>query len=188
MKRMKCLVPFVSAVLCVSSPLVFAGEQSSSAEKQMKAEGFWQETKIESLLFSNTNLNNFSIDVDVSGNTAVLDGYVDSEVEKDLAEEIAMSVDGIDDVENKLSIDKDIAKQYDNKSAVKDALITAKINVKLLANDELSALDIDVDTNNRVVTLSGEVDSDAKRDLAEKIAENIDNVDDVENEIEVMDS
>mgnify|MGYP003668258058 CR=1 FL=1 len=50
--------------------------------------------------------------------------------------------------------------------AVTDTWITSKVKTTFLADSELSGIDISVETNKGVVTLSGVVASDAERDLA----------------------
>ena len=53
-----------------------------------------------------------------------------------------------------------------------DATLTARIKTELLMNTNTSGLSIDVDSSRNEVTLTGEVNSDAEKDLAEKIAKN----------------
>ena len=60
-----------------------------------------------------------------------------------------------------------------------DAGITTAVKSKLAADDTVKAYKVDVDTNNKVVTLSGEVDTAAQRDHAVTIARNTDGVADV---------
>ncbi len=50
--------------------------------------------------------------------------------------------------------------------AVSDTWITSKVKSTFLADDSLSGMDIKVETNKGVVSLSGVVDSEAERDLA----------------------
>lgn len=50
--------------------------------------------------------------------------------------------------------------------AVTDTWITSKVKSTFLADSELSGIDISVETNKGVVTLSGVVANDAERDLA----------------------
>ncbi|TWC40263.1 hyperosmotically inducible protein [Pseudomonas sp. SJZ079] len=50
--------------------------------------------------------------------------------------------------------------------AVSDTWITSKVKSTFLADDNLSGMDIKVETNQGVVALSGVVASDAERDLA----------------------
>ncbi len=56
---------------------------------------------------------------------------------------------------------------------VTDTWITSKVKSSFVADDSLSALDIKVETNKGVVSLSGVVASDAERDLAVSTAKAI---------------
>ncbi len=66
---------------------------------------------------------------------------------------------------------------------ISDAALTTKVKTALVAEGELSALDINVDSEQGVVTLSGTVDSEAQVDLAEKVVEDLDGVKGVDNEL-----
>jgi hyperosmotically inducible protein len=66
-----------------------------------------------------------------------------------------------------------------------DAALTTRIKAKLVAEDNLSALDIHVDSTSGVVTLSGDVDNEAQVDLAERVVEGIDGVKAVHNRLDV---
>ncbi|MCF6157436.1 MAG: BON domain-containing protein [wastewater metagenome] len=66
---------------------------------------------------------------------------------------------------------------------IDDAAITARVESAFVADPIVSALDIDVGTNNGVVQLSGFVDSAEQARRAEDIAENIEGVEAVENDI-----
>ncbi len=57
--------------------------------------------------------------------------------------------------------------------AVSDTWITSKVKSSFLADDSISGLDIKVETNQGVVSLSGVVPSDAERDLAVQKAKTI---------------
>ncbi|MBT8768682.1 BON domain-containing protein [Pseudomonas boanensis] len=57
--------------------------------------------------------------------------------------------------------------------AVSDTWITSKVKSSFLADKNLSALDIKVETNKGVVSLSGMVKSDAERELAITTAKGI---------------
>ena len=70
-------------------------------------------------------------------------------------------------------------------AAVEDATITAKVKMKLLANEFVDGVDINVDTNENVVTLDGEVKTEAEKDLAEQLVKNMDSVRSVENLLKV---
>ncbi len=191
--RKLSLAALMSGALLVPGLHSYAadGDQASSMAtlKSATKEG-WKEGAIEGAYLFNTSLNPLDIEVEVKGTTATLTGYVDSKVSKSLAKEIAMSVDGIEEVDNQLQVDPDKKKAdpLDQKSLmsnVSDATITVKVKSKLLANAEVSGLDVNVDTDNREVTLSGAVNTDAERDLVYYIARNTDGVRSVNNHLEI---
>jgi hyperosmotically inducible protein len=68
---------------------------------------------------------------------------------------------------------------------VDDAGITAKVTSKLAVDPETSALKIDVDTTNGIVTLSGAVPTEAEKSKAEQIALNTEGVKSVVSNITV---
>lgn len=152
------------------------------------------EGKLAMAIALNKHLNPFDIDIDVDGNRAVLDGKVSSEVERDLAESIASGIEGVATVDNRLSIEESLsADRRDNREKADrdfsqffaDVSTTASIKTELLANDSIKGLDINVDTYNDRVTLSGDVQTEAQKSLAESIAKKRDDVTEVINDIQV---
>lgn len=81
--------------------------------------------------------------------------------------------------------DEETAKQQTSQveQYVDDATITTRVKAGLLKDPTLEKLKIEVETSQRVVQLSGFVDSEATKDLAEEVAENTEGVKDVENDI-----
>ena len=158
-----------------------------------KANDAWLDGKIETAIMLNGELNNFDIDTDVKNSIATLSGKVKNETEKELAGQIAMNVDGVSDVNNKLTIDGkyDGEKESEGQSFSRtwhDMTITAGLNMKYATSDSLSAMDIDVDTENGVVTLTGNVKSEAARDLAIETAEGYANVVEVKDNLTITNS
>jgi len=68
----------------------------------------------------------------------------------------------------------------DSDQPVDDTWITTKVKSSLLADTDVAGLDINVDTLNGVVTLRGEVDSQAQIDEATRIAREIEGVTNVD--------
>lgn len=66
-----------------------------------------------------------------------------------------------------------------------DAAITTKVKTALIGEPGLKALQIDVDTANGVVTLSGNVDSPTNVDRATQVAQAIQGVKSVDNRLTV---
>ena len=174
-----------------------AEEEGSKAvhEASSTMSNVWRDGKLETVFLLNRHLNNFAIETEVEGNRVVLSGKVESEVDKDLAEELALGVEGISDVDNRLQVvSSEEAKAEANEDdrsfaeGVDDATLAAEIKIELLAHDELSGLAIDVDARDTTVTLSGKVESDARKKLAEQVVQNVDGVTSVENNLLVATS
>lgn len=70
--------------------------------------------------------------------------------------------------------------------AIDDAAITASVKSKYLLDDTLKGLQIDVDTEQGVVTLHGSVQSDAAKELATQIAQTAEGVVRVDNQLTVQ--
>ncbi|ARP85927.1 BON domain-containing protein [Bordetella genomosp. 9] len=66
-----------------------------------------------------------------------------------------------------------------------DAVITTKVKAAIVADKSLSALDVAVETNNGVVTLTGTVPSAAQSDTATHVARGVEGVKQVKNELKV---
>jgi osmotically-inducible protein OsmY len=73
------------------------------------------------------------------------------------------------------------------KENVGDAMITAKVKTEFAKDKEVSAMAINVDTDNKgVVTLKGKVKSKTEADKAVSIARNVQGVTSVKSELQVQ--
>lgn len=110
-----------------------------------------------------------------------LSGTADSAAARDTAGRLAMATRGVVSVNNQLVVDsgkptvvdstKSIASEA--KGDIADSWITTKVKSTLLYSSNVAGSDIDVSTENGVVTLSGKVSSGAERDLAVEHAQNV---------------
>lgn len=178
-----------SMVLASISFGSYANENSWKNESQ----DAWLDGKAETVLLFNSNLNNFDINTDVKNGTVILTGKVDNDVDKELAEELILSLDNVKSIDNQLVVveDKNVKRDIkEDKDSLTNDLIDTKITTivktRYLFNSEVSGTDIEVETKNGVVTLNGDVDSEAEKDLAIEIAKNIDDVVDVEDNLQVI--
>ena len=167
------------------------GAQANSWENESK--DAWIDGKAETVLLMNTNLNNFDINTDVKNGKVVLTGKVDSDLNKELAEELVLSLDGVSDVDNSLTVvksmdtkDKSSDTMDDDDNDLTDAKITTVITTRFLFDSEVGGTDIDVDTDNGIVTLNGSVESEAEKQLAIEIAKNAEDVRDVVDELTIV--
>ncbi|MEP1551541.1 MAG: BON domain-containing protein [Paraglaciecola sp.] len=184
MKRTTISIIFATAISTTSLGV--------SAENTWKegAKDAWIDGKAESALLFNTNLNSFDINTDVKDGVVILTGKVDSSVDKALAEELVTSIDGVETVDNKLTIvsEKDHEEHAEDSQVMQglsDSKVEAGVKARLLFEPDVSGLDLEVEVEDGVVTLSGILESDSERDLAIAIAENTDGVSKVINEIEL---
>lgn len=148
--------------------------------------------KVEAAFFFSDNLSAFDINTRIEKDKAVLTGYVSSELEKDLATQLALNVEGIEEVENNITVDEEKSQAFSLKKlkqqvaeVATEAKIITSIESQYSVNGHLSALGIDVNAEGNAVTLSGTVTSEPHKELAELIAANTDGVETVENELRI---
>jgi osmotically-inducible protein OsmY len=182
----------VSQVLTVFAALLLFAATAMAAEGQKPetVADLWLKARIVTAYTLNEHLNPFKLDVEVKNGAAQLSGTVDSSVERDLAVEIAKGVEGITTVKEDITIEPGAMAEERKESAffrsVEDATITAKVKSKLLWNRNTHGMDIDVNTEENVVTLNGKVDSDVQGDLAVQMARNTTGVERVRSELVVV--
>lgn len=70
--------------------------------------------------------------------------------------------------------------------AVGDNLVALEVKSSLLADEEVGLLDISVDVHDGTAILSGEVDTEEQKQIAEELALRVDGVNQVDNEINVV--
>lgn len=182
----KLALATAAATLLGLTPLLAqAADGDTSAQlKEARQEGsLWTAYAL------NRHLNPFTIDVDVEQGTAILTGTVESEVDRELAEQVALGIEGIRKVDNKLLVDAQYQPKASSEPSLSqrfdDATLTATVKSKLLWNRSTEGLDINVDTQNGVVSLSGEAQSAEAKELAGRLADNTDGVRKVVNDLKV---
>lgn len=67
-----------------------------------------------------------------------------------------------------------------------DAWIDGKAETTLLLDTNLNSFDINTHVNDQVITLTGSVDNDTEKSLAEELVKSIDNVKSVNNQLSVI--
>lgn len=182
MKPQPCLP---ALLLCLPLLLAAAAPAATQSLTDLR-----QQTQIWTAYATQEHLRGLGISVDVRNGRATLTGTVESQVEKDLAEQIAHGVDGITAVDNQLRVDPDLVLHRhsgprDFGTVVADATLTARVKSKLLWNSTTDALDIDVDTRDGRVTLKGAADSTAARELAGRIALDTPGVTGIDNQVQL---
>ena len=164
-------------------------------------------TAVKSKLAADDTVKAYSIDVDTERRVVTLTGEVQSTLAKDQALKLARETDGVRDVVDKLSvaetaattgvIERDASEAGESagrKTAeaagkaggvVTDAAMTSAVKAKLLADPKVSGLQIDVDTTNGVVTLTGNVSTQGEADEAVRLTRTTEGVRDVVSKLRV---
>lgn len=178
------------AVILAASPaaqLAVADTELPDAVKQMAGSDLAIESRLITAYSLNEHLNPFDIQVDSENGIVTIDGAVPSEVQHDLALQIARDLGAVREVKDQLKVDSSQSTTLENDlfRTVEDANVTTRVQLQLLWNSQTGGLDIDVETNDGMVTLKGTASSAAERRAAERIALNTQGVREVENQIEI---
>ncbi|WP_341780707.1 BON domain-containing protein [Ectopseudomonas mendocina] len=183
--------PFKPLMLAVSTTLLLGllplASQAAEAAPAAQLEAARQEGSIWTAFALNRHLNPFKLKVEVEDGVATLDGKVENDVQKDLAEQVALSIEGIDSVDNRIAVGSDAVEG--NPPAMvqrlEDASLAATVQSKLLWNSNTRGLDIQVKSETGNITLSGHAQTPAAKELAGQLAANTDGVREVFNYLSI---
>jgi hyperosmotically inducible protein len=108
---------------------------------------------------------------------------VDTSASKSRATEVARNTKGVTAVRNNLTVRTDGGPSGSER--IDDAAITAKVKAALAGDPRTKAHQVNVETREGAVQLSGFVDSSEAKSTAGELARSVDNVKSVDNEIDV---
>jgi osmotically-inducible protein OsmY len=145
---------------------------------------------VRTALALNRHLNNTEIEVSVSDGEVTLSGVVGTEIQKQLAENIALSIKGVNKVQNTLKVSRLLARGPTERvrtlgERLDDLTIEAAIKTSFMLNENVKARDIRVSSQRGRITLTGTFASPAEVELARKIAEDVEGVILVETEVTI---
>jgi hyperosmotically inducible protein len=140
--------------------------------------------KVKAALINDPVTKARQIDVEVYRGVVELGGFVATEEEKERATEVARSVNGVKDVKNNLQVRQQVAERTAG-DVVDDNVITARVKAALVQEPATKARQINVETRQGVVLLSGFVDSEEEKERAEEVARTVSGVKSVENGLEI---
>jgi hyperosmotically inducible protein len=130
-------------------------------------------SRVRTALLLSKNVSPFDIKVDTSQAVVTLDGQVPSEQIKTVAGAITLDTSGVKEVRNNLSINPSTARNPETEglsARVADLEIKTLVGEGLSQNADLAEKHISTDVKNRMVILSGAVDTGAQKNQAEHIA------------------
>jgi hyperosmotically inducible protein len=170
--KAKSRIALAIAVLTLAGSQVYAGEIDDAALT----------TKVKAALLGDSTAKGTQIDVETKDGIVQLNGFVDSTDNKEAAARVASGVEGVKGVDNNLDVrttDRTASQVVD------DATLTAKVKAALVEDSTTKATEINVDTHAGTVQLNGFVDSQAAKDRAAELAQGIEGVRAVENNLSV---
>ena len=156
-----------SVVLLVISVPVHASEMDDRIES----------SAMKSYVFK-TYLKGDDIKIQSKDGVVALTGTVSEESHKSLVQETVASLPGVKRVDNRLEV------KGEHPAEKSDAWISTKVKTTLLFHRSVSAM-TEVNTKDGIVTLKGDADNQAQKDLTTEYAKDVDGVKDVKNEMTV---
>jgi len=163
-KAMYFVALMAVALLAISVPV-----QASKTDDRIEA------SAKESYVFK-TYLKGDDIKVKAKDGAVTLTGTVAEESHKALARETVASLPDVKSVDNQLKIKEGLPAE------MSDAWLSTKVKTTLLFHRNVSAM-TEVDTKGGIVTLKGEADNQAQKDLTTEYAKDIEGVKDVNNQM-----
>jgi hyperosmotically inducible protein len=122
------------------------------------------------------------IDVETFRGTVQLNGFVDSASMRSEAAQVAGRVEGVKTVRNNLRVNGEKSTVGEK---IDDSLLTGKVKAALIADPVTKARQINVETKDGVVQLSGFVDSAEEQSKATEVARDVTGVKMVSNKTQV---
>jgi len=142
---------------------------------------------VRSRLLYNKEFKSMNIGVGSELGTVTLFGVVNSEAQGKRIAKIADETHGVIDVKNELTVRaKDKRDQISNVGRqLSDEWVEKRIETALVLNRHLSVRGLNVEVDDNICILTGTVDADEEKDLAEAVALSIYGVETVRNEIRI---
>ncbi len=190
MRRVLTLL-LVLLLVGVVAYLVFAyyGKAQPAAQNMIQSAADVATTgKVKSNFALSKRLSGYDISVDTHNDVVTLIGQVPSEIDKELAESVAADTTGVQSVVNQLQVEPGLPPSEAGRRAsarVADLEIKADLREKLANSTELRGQSIQINVQDRVVTLSGQVATTVQKNGAEQVTRSITAVSNVINNLAV---
>lgn len=139
-------------------------------------------TKVKAALMSDDLIKGMDVKIETRKGEVLLSGFADNQAQIDHSAAVAMAVEGVKKVDNKLVL-KDGKQTVGNK--IDDSVITASVKAAMLADAQMKSRDVAVVTRKGEVQLSGFVDSEIQATHALEIAKGVSGVTSVINNLKL---
>lgn len=168
-KFVRCAVFYLAACIAAS------GVVRTQQDKALDDQGITAAVNVELLYDDNVTAND--VDVDTKDGIVILTGTAQSIGVKERVQSLASAVRGVQSVVNRIEVKPTVS--YSDKK------LTKKVNTALVNDPATDAFELNVSVEEGVVTLTGEVESFAEKQLSGSVAKRVAGVVDLENNIEV---
>jgi hyperosmotically inducible periplasmic protein len=155
---------------------------------QQRAENIAITNRVKSAFLLSRRLSAYEIGVETKDGVVTLTGQVPTEVDKELAGNVAKDVPEVSSVDNQLQVNSGIRPSEATAREgmrITDLEIRADLNEKLAKSQGLQGQNVQVGIQDRIVTLTGRVETPAQKAGAEQLAMSVANVVSVVNKLEV---
>ena len=180
MQKSKGFVGAIAVVMSLAMVACASTRTTKSAGEQV--DDSVTTGRVKAALIADPTTKAHQIDVETFKGTVQLNGFVDTAASKARASEVAKGTKGVTAVRNNLTVKTDPRSAG---GAVDDSAITAKVKAALAGDSRTKAHQVNVETRDGAVQLSGFVDSSEAKSTAEELARAVDNVKSVDNELDV---
>lgn len=189
---MRKLIALIAFGTLLAAPLT-AGEskgQTVVEEVSDEVRDTLTHLEIRTAMVNSFGTDALGIDVGVENDIVVLEGEVAERSTQELAEQVAMSIDGISEVHNRLQLPSSESDTVGEaltqvELETRDAYLETKVKGELTSNIGDESFDLEVEACDGVVSVRGELPDDERRDIALRTVENLSGVDRVIDLIDV---
>jgi hyperosmotically inducible protein len=174
---------FVSAVmLVVTMAMVACASTRTQKSAGEQVDDSVTTGRVKAALIADPTTKAHQIDVETFKGTVQLNGYVDTAASKARAAEIAKATRGVESVRNNLTVK---AEHRSGGEMVDDGAITAKVKAALAGDSRTKAHQVNVETHEGAVQLSGFVNTAEAKSTAGELARAVEHVRSVDNQLDV---
>ena len=171
---MKMKTTYPLALLVVTSALFISSAPLRATETDNRIEASAKKSHV-----FKTYLKGDAIAVQSKDGVVTLKGTVAESSHKSLAEDTVESLPGVKSVDNQLKV------KGENHAEHSDGWVGVKVKTALLFHRNVRATKTDVNVKDGIVTLSGEANSQAQKELTTEYAKDVEGVKDVKNQMTV---
>lgn len=163
-----------SGLACGDGTQAVAGSRDSDRPPETRFDEALLHLRVRTALLEHLRTDALKIEIDVIGDTVRLSGEVEERADRTFAEEVARTVHGVNQVENRIrwtgreaSSDTPVADAVaTTERQLADALLEARVQARLVRELGQLGFQIDVEATGDEVSLRGEVPDRARRKIA----------------------